>query len=151
MDAMADVADQGLQGSLLQNENGWSRELLSLRDPDDVHLAALALKEGVPVWSNDQDFEDLRGVKVFSTAELLTVLGIWSFVKEAVGRLRRLVDVETGEVCGIIVAKHAITVSTLIMKHIGKPVNARLRVYEFPKVQQRIVWDVNVASDIADG
>ena len=51
-------------------------KLLSRRDTDDVHLAALALKEGVPVWSNDRDFEDLRGVKVFSTAGLLTQLGI---------------------------------------------------------------------------
>jgi predicted nucleic acid-binding protein len=50
-------------------------KLLSRRDPDDVHLAALALKEGIPVWTNDRDFEDLRGVKVFSTAELLTMLG----------------------------------------------------------------------------
>lgn len=51
-------------------------KLLSQRDPDDVHLAALALKEGIPVWSNDRDFEGLPGVKVFSTAKLLTVLGV---------------------------------------------------------------------------
>jgi predicted nucleic acid-binding protein len=51
-------------------------KLLSQRDPDDVHLAALALKECVPVWSNDRDFEVLRGIKVYSTAELLTVLGV---------------------------------------------------------------------------
>jgi predicted nucleic acid-binding protein len=30
-----------------------ARKLVSRRDSDDVHLAALALKEGVPVWSND--------------------------------------------------------------------------------------------------
>jgi|WetSurMetagenome_2_1015567.scaffolds.fasta_scaffold668628_2 predicted nucleic acid-binding protein len=51
-------------------------KLLSRRDPDDIHLAALALKEGVPAWSNDRDFEDVRVVKVFSTAELLTALGV---------------------------------------------------------------------------
>jgi hypothetical protein len=30
----------------------------------------------LPIWSNDRDFEGLPGVEVFSTAKLLTVLGV---------------------------------------------------------------------------
>lgn len=47
--------------------------LLKERDPDDVHLAALALKEGIPIWSNDRDFEKLS-LQVYTTAQLLKVL-----------------------------------------------------------------------------
>ena len=44
--------------------------LLKERDPDDVHLAALALKEGIPIWSNDRDFEKLF-LHVYTTTQLL--------------------------------------------------------------------------------
>ena len=47
--------------------------LLKERDPDDVHLAALALKEEVPIWSNDRDFEKLS-LQVYTTAQLLKAL-----------------------------------------------------------------------------
>jgi predicted nucleic acid-binding protein len=43
------------------------------RDPDDVALLALALHTGVPLWSNDNDFEN-AGVEWFTTAELLARL-----------------------------------------------------------------------------
>ena len=43
--------------------------LLAGRDPDDVHLLALALKLRVPIWSNDRDLEGLP-VEVFTTARL---------------------------------------------------------------------------------
>jgi predicted nucleic acid-binding protein len=46
---------------------------LGRRDPDDVDLLALALHEGIPVWSNDNDFED-AGVEWFTTAALLKAL-----------------------------------------------------------------------------
>lgn len=52
-----------------------ARELLGARDPDDVPLLALALKLGVPIWSNDRDFEGL-GPSLFPTAVLLKVLGV---------------------------------------------------------------------------
>ena len=45
------------------------------RDPDDVDLLALALHLGLPVWSNDSDFED-AGVEWYTTAQLLARLGI---------------------------------------------------------------------------
>ena len=38
-----------------------ARKYLGHRDVDDAHLAALALKEGIPVWSNDKDFEKFPG------------------------------------------------------------------------------------------
>ena len=50
-----------------------TQELLNKRDPDDIHLAALALKEGVPMWSNDRDFENLS-IPVYTTAQLLKTL-----------------------------------------------------------------------------
>ena len=50
-----------------------AQKLLNERDPDDIHLAALALKEGVPIWSNDRDFEKLS-ITVYTTAQLLKIL-----------------------------------------------------------------------------
>jgi predicted nucleic acid-binding protein len=52
-----------------------ARKLLSSRDPDDVALAALALKLQIPVWSNDNDY---RGFPFgcFTTAQLIKALGI---------------------------------------------------------------------------
>lgn len=52
-----------------------ARSLLGERDPDDVPLAALALKLGIPVWSNDRDFDNFP-TGVFSTAKLIKVLGV---------------------------------------------------------------------------
>ncbi len=50
-----------------------AQKFLNERDPDDVHLAALALKENVPIWSNDRDFEKLS-IPVYTTAQLLAML-----------------------------------------------------------------------------
>lgn len=51
-------------------------EYLKGRDRDDIHLAALALKEGIPIWSNDKDFESIPKIKVYTTAVLLKMHGI---------------------------------------------------------------------------
>ncbi len=40
------------------------------RDPDDVETLALALHLDVPIWSNDNDFEE-GGVTWYTTAEVL--------------------------------------------------------------------------------
>jgi predicted nucleic acid-binding protein len=50
-----------------------ARRRIERRDPTDVDVLALALHLGVPLWSNDRDFED-TGVSRFTTAELLAVL-----------------------------------------------------------------------------
>lgn len=52
-----------------------ARRYLAKRDPDDVALAALALKLGVPIWSNDNDFKELP-LELYPTAKLLKALGI---------------------------------------------------------------------------
>jgi predicted nucleic acid-binding protein len=43
---------------------------LGRRDPDDVERLALALSADVPVWSNDNDFEE-ADVEWYTTAKLL--------------------------------------------------------------------------------
>ena len=50
-----------------------AKKLLADRDPDDIHLAALALKENVVLWSNDRDFEKIS-IPVFTTAQFLKFL-----------------------------------------------------------------------------
>lgn len=49
--------------------------LIGRRDPDDVHLLALALALDVPLWTNDRDFEG-TGVECYTTARLLKKLGL---------------------------------------------------------------------------
>lgn len=48
---------------------------LGRRAPKDVPLAALALKLGIPIWSNDRDFEELPLI-AYPTARLLKILGL---------------------------------------------------------------------------
>ena len=52
-----------------------ARRYVAHRDPDDVPLAALALKLDIPIWSNDNDYEDVP-LDVYPTAKLLKILGI---------------------------------------------------------------------------
>ena len=51
-----------------------ARRLIAQRDPDDVDILALALHMRLPLWSNDNDFED-TGIEWYTTAELLKKLG----------------------------------------------------------------------------
>ena len=53
------------------------RRRIGKRDPDDIDVLALALTLKLPVWSNDNDFED-AGVEWYTTAELLKTLDIQS-------------------------------------------------------------------------
>lgn len=53
-----------------KNKINQAKRILQKRDPDDVHLLALALKLNCPIWSNDKDFEG-SGVKVYGTLELI--------------------------------------------------------------------------------
>ena len=43
------------------------------RDPEDAHALALARSLGVPLWSNDKDFQSVK-VECYSTARLLKLL-----------------------------------------------------------------------------
>ena len=50
-----------------------ARKRIGRRDPDDVELLALAIQLQLPVWSNDNDFEN-TGVVWYTTASLLAAL-----------------------------------------------------------------------------
>lgn len=60
-----------------QDKLPTAKRRIGKRDPDDVDVLALALTLNLPVWSNDNDFED-SGVEWHTTAELLKMLGIES-------------------------------------------------------------------------
>lgn len=47
-----------------------ARKLIAQRDPDDVGVLALTIQSGLPLWSNDNDFED-TGIERYTAAELL--------------------------------------------------------------------------------
>ena len=53
-----------------------ARRQIGKRDPDDVELLALALSLGIPVWTNDKDFEDTT-VERYTTAQLLAKYGVY--------------------------------------------------------------------------
>jgi predicted nucleic acid-binding protein len=50
-----------------------ARRRIGHRDPDDIDILALALHFGLPIWSNDNDFE-AAGVEWYTTADLLAML-----------------------------------------------------------------------------
>jgi len=52
-----------------------AKKIMQDRDPDDVELAALALKCKAPVWSNDNHFKDFPTGR-YTTAQLLKKLGV---------------------------------------------------------------------------
>ena len=52
-----------------------ARSYIGRRDPDDIALAALALKLDIPVWTNDNDFRELP-LPIYTTAQLLRALGL---------------------------------------------------------------------------
>ena len=45
---------------------------ISKRDPKDVDVLALTLHLGLPLWSNDRDFEE-AGIEYLTTARLLAI------------------------------------------------------------------------------
>jgi predicted nucleic acid-binding protein len=51
-----------------------AKRRIGRRDPDDIETLALAIQLKIPLWSNDNDFED-TGVGWFTTRELLRELG----------------------------------------------------------------------------
>ncbi|MBI4614513.1 MAG: PIN domain nuclease [Planctomycetes bacterium] len=65
-----DVFEEDRYAGRLEEARGY----LVGRDEDDVPLAALALHEGIPIWSNDRDFEELP-LSVYPTSALLRLLG----------------------------------------------------------------------------
>lgn len=60
-----------------QRKLATARRRLGERDPDDVDVPRPCAHLNLPVWSNDNDFED-SGIEWHTTAELLKMLGIES-------------------------------------------------------------------------
>ena len=49
--------------------------LIGDRDPCDVDILALALEIGVPLWSNDADFEKIDEIILFKTEDIMELVG----------------------------------------------------------------------------
>lgn len=54
-----------------QNSINEAKMLIGPRDPKDVDILALVLKTEAPLWSNDLDFEGLKGVTLLKTKDLI--------------------------------------------------------------------------------
>jgi predicted nucleic acid-binding protein len=48
--------------------------LIGDRDPFDVDILALTLETGVPLWSNDADFEKIDEITLFKTEDVLELV-----------------------------------------------------------------------------
>ncbi len=59
--------------SIYEDHREQAESRIAARDPDDWPTLALALKLGVPIWSQDKDFST-AGVGVVTTGELLDSL-----------------------------------------------------------------------------
>jgi hypothetical protein len=66
------VCDVEYYKDVLKKTNG----LIGNRDPDDIHLLALALKLSWPIWSNDRDFADLSQYLLIDKSGLNTQVSI---------------------------------------------------------------------------
>jgi predicted nucleic acid-binding protein len=51
-----------------------ARTLIEARDPNDVDILALTMHLGCAIWTEDRDFEDVPGISVCKTADLLKML-----------------------------------------------------------------------------
>lgn len=52
-----------------------AKRRIARRDSDDVEILALAIQRRIPLWSNDNDFED-AGIQWYTTKGLLRELGL---------------------------------------------------------------------------
>jgi predicted nucleic acid-binding protein len=64
------VEQAAYEGSLSE-----AKRRIGRRDPDDVQILALAIQMKLPLWSNDNDFED-AGIQWFTTKDLFRELGL---------------------------------------------------------------------------
>jgi predicted nucleic acid-binding protein len=51
-----------------------ARLLIGDRDPCDVDILALTLETGVPLWSNDSDFEKIDEITLLKTEDVLELV-----------------------------------------------------------------------------
>lgn len=48
-----------------------AKSLIEVRDRKDVDILALSLRTGVPLWSQDKDFENIDEIVLLKTKDLL--------------------------------------------------------------------------------
>jgi predicted nucleic acid-binding protein len=65
-----------ISSAVYEDAMAEARRLIGSRDPDDVEFLAMALHLKIPIWSNDNDFEEC-GIERFTTAKILSKLGIF--------------------------------------------------------------------------
>lgn len=70
LDGVASLPVDVIPESVFKDKLDTAHHQMGKRDPTDVDLLALALAEDIPIWSDDQDFED-SSVQVFTTQEVL--------------------------------------------------------------------------------
>ena len=51
-----------------------ARIIIGVRDPCDVDSLALTLEIGVPLWSNDADFEKINEITLFKTEDVIELV-----------------------------------------------------------------------------
>ncbi len=64
------VEPASYEGSLAE-----AKRRIGRRDPADVEILALTIQLKIPLWSNDNDFEE-AGIRRYTTTELLRELGL---------------------------------------------------------------------------
>ena len=73
--AMATLPVTVLQPGAYESSLSDARRRIGRRDPDDVEILALAIQLKIPLWSNDNDFED-AGIQWYTTKESRHELGL---------------------------------------------------------------------------
>ena len=68
--AVATLPVTALDSSVYARSVAEVRRRIGRRDPNDIDILALALHFGLPLWSNDNDFE-VAGIEWHTTADLL--------------------------------------------------------------------------------
>jgi predicted nucleic acid-binding protein len=71
--AVASLPVTVVEQSVYERSLSEARRRIGRRDPDDVEILALAIQLKIPLWSNDNDFED-AGVPWYTTRDLLREL-----------------------------------------------------------------------------
>ena len=71
--AVASLPVTVVEQSVYERSLSEARRRIGRRDPDDIEILALAIQLKIPLWSNDNDFED-AGVPWYTTRDLLREL-----------------------------------------------------------------------------
>ena len=66
---------RALQSKEYETSLSTAQLLIGERDPFDVDILALTLKTGVPLWSNDSDFEKIDEITLFKTEDIVELVG----------------------------------------------------------------------------